>query len=285
MKDYYQILGVLPTAEEIAIRAAYRVFTRFHHSDEHAGNKDEYSRRMAEVSEAYDVLSDPDKRREYDSMSHPGAGRYDAQALSADQLEPYRANWGLACSVYPDLNRIGSDLKQISPRLESTYRIFMLELKLFARRQEIAETMEDQFLAGYFGDSPKLKAYGRQIILDGFREAALALNKLVSILGDSDPDTLLVKIEQDYPIPQDNRVRAKEQAEMEQARVEESGSQKAETNVDTPEKFADRPVSPEVYQCRVCNYKGRMILIPLDEGNPQRLNGLICPSCGNQTGR
>ncbi len=286
MKDYYQILGVLPNAEEIAVRAAYRVRVQLYLPDEYAGNKDEFARRMAEINEAYSVLSDPQKRDEYDSMrqSMPGFENYyfaeSGQGGNVINLEPFETNWDLAYSVYPDLSQIVSALVQISPRLAMTYRIFMLESKLFARRMEIADRLEDQFLAGYFGDNPKLKSYGRQIILDGFRDAALALNRLVNILGDSDPDTLIGKIEIEYLMPEGERNRADNHA-----RMEEQKRQKTEMKERLFEQHAGRPRSSEVYKCRNCNYVGEMVLVALDPDNPQRLNGLICPGCGNQTGR
>src|SRR5258708_2073676 len=64
-KDYYQILGVPKTATDKEIKAAYRKLARKHHPDVNQGNKAAEDT-FKDVGEAYDVLSDPDKRAKYD---------------------------------------------------------------------------------------------------------------------------------------------------------------------------------------------------------------------------
>jgi DnaJ-class molecular chaperone len=65
-KDYYKILGVDRKADDKAIKAAYRRLARKHHPDvaKGAGAADKFK----EINEAYEVLSDPEKRRRYDSL-------------------------------------------------------------------------------------------------------------------------------------------------------------------------------------------------------------------------
>ena len=66
MTDYYAILGVNPTAEDIVIRAAYKALAQRYHPDRCAGSKEEAHRRMTELTEAYEVLADPVRRPKYD---------------------------------------------------------------------------------------------------------------------------------------------------------------------------------------------------------------------------
>jgi DnaJ-class molecular chaperone len=63
-KDYYAILGVDRSADEKAIKAAYRKLARKYHPDVNRGKDD----RFKEINEAYEVLSDPEKRRRYDAL-------------------------------------------------------------------------------------------------------------------------------------------------------------------------------------------------------------------------
>ncbi len=70
-KDYYRILGVDRNADEKTIKSAYRKLARKHHPDVNKG-KDE---KFKEISEAYEVLSDPEKRRRYDTLG-PDWQRY-----------------------------------------------------------------------------------------------------------------------------------------------------------------------------------------------------------------
>ncbi len=65
-KDYYKVLGVSRDAEAADIKKAYRRLARKHHPDVNPGNADA-ERRFKEIQEAYAVLSDADKRRQYDT--------------------------------------------------------------------------------------------------------------------------------------------------------------------------------------------------------------------------
>jgi len=80
-KDYYKILGVDRKADDKTIKSAYRRLARKYHPDV-AKTKDATDR-FKEVSEAYEVLSDPEKRRRYDSLG-PDWQRY-TQAPPAGQ--------------------------------------------------------------------------------------------------------------------------------------------------------------------------------------------------------
>src|SRR5690606_27537650 len=64
-KDYYAVLGVPKNATPEDIKKAYRKLARQYHPDANPGNK-RTEEKFKEVSEAYDVLSDPKRRKEYD---------------------------------------------------------------------------------------------------------------------------------------------------------------------------------------------------------------------------
>jgi molecular chaperone DnaJ len=70
-KDYYAVLGVTKTASADEIKKAYRKLARQYHPDANAGDS-KAEEKFKEVSEAYDVLSDDAKRREYDEMRQYG---------------------------------------------------------------------------------------------------------------------------------------------------------------------------------------------------------------------
>lgn len=64
-RDYYDVLGIPKTADEKEIKRAYRKLAKKYHPDTNAGNK-HAEQRFKEVTEAYGVLSDPEKRKLYD---------------------------------------------------------------------------------------------------------------------------------------------------------------------------------------------------------------------------
>jgi len=70
-KDYYQILGVSKEADSGEIKKAYRQAAFKYHPDRNQGNK-EAEEKFKETSEAYEVLSDPQKKQLYDSYGHAG---------------------------------------------------------------------------------------------------------------------------------------------------------------------------------------------------------------------
>lgn len=68
-RDYYEVLGVDKNADEAAIKKAYRVLAKKYHPDMNPGDK-EAEKKFKEASEAYAILSDPEKRRQYDQFGH-----------------------------------------------------------------------------------------------------------------------------------------------------------------------------------------------------------------------
>ncbi len=66
MKDYYDILEINETASTEVIKAAYRALVKKYHPDNYELENEDITERMAELNEAYAVLSDEKKRKDYD---------------------------------------------------------------------------------------------------------------------------------------------------------------------------------------------------------------------------
>jgi len=91
-RDYYEVLGVEKNADDAAIKKAYRVLAKKYHPDMNPGDA-EAEKKFKEASEAYAVLSDPEKRRQYDQFGHAafeggagGAGGFDFSGMDFSDI-------------------------------------------------------------------------------------------------------------------------------------------------------------------------------------------------------
>src|SRR5882762_7858938 len=71
-KDFYSVLGVSSSASQDEVKKAYRKLAKKHHPDANAADP-KAAERFKEISEANNVLSDPEKRKQYDEMRRLGA--------------------------------------------------------------------------------------------------------------------------------------------------------------------------------------------------------------------
>ena len=92
-RDYYEVLGVDRNADEATIKKAYRVLAKKYHPDANPGDKEE-EKKVKEASEAYAVLSDAEKRKQYDQFGHAafdgsaggGAGGFDFSGMDMGDI-------------------------------------------------------------------------------------------------------------------------------------------------------------------------------------------------------
>ena len=75
-RDYYEVLGVGRNADSSTIKKAYRRLAKKYHPDANPDNKEEAEAKFKELNEAYEVLSDKQKRSMYDQFGHSGPNGY-----------------------------------------------------------------------------------------------------------------------------------------------------------------------------------------------------------------
>ncbi len=122
-KDYYDVLGVDRQADDATIKKAYRKLAMKYHPDRNPDNK-EAEEKFKEIGEAYEVLSDPDKRAAYDRMGHdafknggaggPGTGGFGGFSDPMDifaQMFGGMGGFERASRHHADPRQPGSDLR------------------------------------------------------------------------------------------------------------------------------------------------------------------------------
>lgn len=111
--DYYKILEVSETATDDDIKKAYRTLAKKYHPDANPGDK-EAEKKFAQVAEAYDVLSDANKRKEYDDQrkygnfsEFKGGKKYDFSDIDLDDLASFFSGFGGSGDYkkYENINR------------------------------------------------------------------------------------------------------------------------------------------------------------------------------------
>ena len=83
-KDYYEVLGVKKEATPEEIRKAYKKLAIKWHPDKNPDNKEEAENKFKEISEAYSVLSDPEKKKEYDNRD-----KMNFQGFDFNDFDPF----------------------------------------------------------------------------------------------------------------------------------------------------------------------------------------------------
>jgi curved DNA-binding protein CbpA len=205
MKDYYRTLGVLDDAEDIIIRAAYKALAQRYHPDKWKGDPQEANKRMSDINEAYDVLSDVDRRKNYDEeyfSNHPKN-----QAEEEPQSPDYEdipnediEGWSIAESFFPEIKRYYEELKKFSPLVANTFRSHLLANKDFNNSLEIKNQLESDYFERYYGSDRQIQRYAKSLLLNKHYKAAIQINKFICILGSSVTfRDIKSKIEDAYP--------------------------------------------------------------------------------------
>lgn len=148
-RDYYEVLGVDKNADDAALKKAYRALAKKYHPDMNPGDK-EAEKKFKEASEAYAVLSDPEKRRQYDQFGHAAFDGGAGEAGGFGGFDFNGADFGdIFGDIFGDLfgGRRGSAGARSGPmkgaNLRTSVRI-TFEEAVFGTEKEIELTVKEE---------------------------------------------------------------------------------------------------------------------------------------------
>ena len=148
-RDYYEVLGVDRSASDDDLKRAYRKLAKKYHPDINPGDK-EAEEKFKEATEAYGVLSDPDKRRQYDQFGHAafeggagGQGGFDFSGMDFSDIFGGMGGFG---DIFGDLFGGGASRSSSGPRRGASLRAMIhisFEEAVFGCTKEIELTLKD----------------------------------------------------------------------------------------------------------------------------------------------
>ena len=150
-------------------------------------NPEEAHRRMQEINEAYEILSDKTKRKEYDDLK--GSGTQEAEDFFRGEedvepeYDPLDEDWKVALEYFPELEEYLSKLRRISWKLGYGFKAYIVDTKNYEIGAKIYTQMYEEFIERYFGTNKSIIEFANTLIERNKKQALKELNKIVKVLG------------------------------------------------------------------------------------------------------
>jgi len=195
-KDYYAVLGVLPSIEPTALKAVYLALVKKYHPDVYKGSKADAERITKELNQAYGVLGDQAKRAEYDALrnSQTSQGGDFGQEASGDDTETQdndlERDWKFVVEYHPEAEDLRKELRLISKSLSMLFQYVILTEKATYRSQQIATVLRSEYLKRYFGSNERIQKFVITMLKDKRRDVALEINNVIRVLGTPSEENL-----------------------------------------------------------------------------------------------
>jgi molecular chaperone DnaJ len=135
-RDYYEVLGVSKNATEVELKKAYRQMAIKFHPDKNPGNK-EAEEKFKEAAEAYEVLSNPEKRQKYDQFGHAGLGNSAGFSGAGMNMDDIFSHFG---DIFGDM--FGGGFNSRGQRSRRVNKGSNLRVKVKLSLEEIANGVE-----------------------------------------------------------------------------------------------------------------------------------------------
>ena len=160
-----------------------------YHPDRYTGDKVKAHEKTIEINEAYAILSDENKRKSYDNERSARKNEYEPEVEEDEPIsskhknDVLEADWKIAIEHVNGLDELHSNLYRLSPDVAFTFKLEVLESKDFLNSREIALKFSYNFLKKYFGNNPDIQEFAQWLLVNGHKEIAKELNKVITVLG------------------------------------------------------------------------------------------------------
>ena len=208
MQDHYAVLGVPRNADQELIKATYKALLKIYHPDVFKGDKKFATEQLKKINIAFEILSDPKKRKNYDAHYKENSDKKEntddfSNEGFRDERTAYQKiiaeEWKYAMGFYPELKGEYESLKKISQQLAFNYQVLLIEGKLFENAVKMAAKVKDDYLTSKFSSDKDLKTIAEILIINRNKRFALDLNKAIKTLGAKSKIRILKKLQRENP--------------------------------------------------------------------------------------
>ena len=199
MKNYYHILGLSFEANPIpeVIAATYKALVKIYHPDVFKGDKFYAEQRIKEINEAYDVLGNSSKKKEYDKklkdeLKNKEKNEEDFKYHDDEfKVDKFKKDWEIALKVYPEIDKYKEYIKKFGLYLAAQYQVTLIQGQFFARAQQIKDDLISSFIKRKFGHSKEINELAIFLFENSEVKMAKELNQLIRVVG-SDSSTKII---------------------------------------------------------------------------------------------
>ena len=208
MKNYYHILGLSfeSNPEKELIDAAYKALVKIYHPDVYKGDKKSRERKITEINQAYEILSNVKNKTDYDqnlkdfqikrSFDYSDEDFEDTDVFNKKYIDE---DWEIALLVYPELEKKKDLLSKYSQKLSLQFQFYLLETKEFFKLESVANRFTEAFLERKFGSSNNIKLISKILIENDYRKNAIYLNKLIKVIGSKSEKRIIKTFFKQFP--------------------------------------------------------------------------------------
>lgn len=155
-RDYYEILGVSKNANDAELKKAYRQMAMKYHPDKNPGDKSA-EEKFKEAAEAYDVLSDPQKRQRYDQFGHAGMSGAQGWSGGGMSMDDIFSHFG---DIFGDMFGDAFGSRSSGQRSRRVNKGTNLRVKVKLTLQEIANGVEKKIKVNKYINCPECSGTG-----------------------------------------------------------------------------------------------------------------------------